>query len=403
MMANRITVVRRWFPRSVATISCFKRVKRMLLKTHGPSIDLIVALLILPFIIIQPVEACAPAPRLRETVRILDESAIIVWNQESHTEHFIRRASFDTTGSDFGFLVPTPSKPTLAEVDNRAFDYIERLIKPRTIVDESHSVDFTPLVALILDMFLKGEGARAPVATARAVRVLDIETIAGYDAVVLEADNSTALGSWLAGHDYASAPDLNDWLKPYVAAHWKITAFKIAKGSSRNQVGTSAVRMSFATDRPLFPYSEPSSQRQPSSNLPSEVNSGRGLAVFFIGDSRVEGGLGVGSGSAWPGHTTWSDELAASDMPALASKLELTPAQLPQNPWMTSFEDLSSPRPGTADLYFARSDMQSPFPLPQVVSVNKRIPVPIDVILGLIGMVLLVRTLRKKRIRDSSP
>jgi hypothetical protein len=333
---------------------------------------------------------------LRESVRILDESAIIVWNPETHTEHFIRRASFNASGSDFGFLVPTPSQPNLAEVDNHAFDYIGSLIKPRTVVNESHGVDFTPLVFRILAIFTMGEGARAPITAARPVRVLDVERIAGYDAVVLEADNPAALGSWLGRHDYASGPDLDEWLKPYVAAHWKITAYKIAKGSSGNQVGTSAVRMSFATDRPFFPYSEPSNQRQASSDLPHEVNSSRGLSVFFIGDSRVDGRLGADPVSSWPGHTTWSDELSAGDMPALASKLELTAAQLPQNPWMTSFEDLSSPRAGVADLYFSRSEQQFPFPLPQVVSVDKRIPVPVDVLLGLVGMILLVRFFRKR-------
>src|SRR5215472_5156723 len=207
MMATRITVVRPWFPRSVATISRFKRVKRMLLKTHRPSIDLTVALLIVPFIIIQPVEACAPAPRPRESVRILDESAIIVWNPDTQTEHFIRRASFNATGADFGFLVPTPSQPTLAEVDNQAFDYVAGLIRPRTVVDENHGVDFTPLVVRFFLMYQMGEGSRAPIATAPAVRVLDVERIGGYDAVVLEADNPTALSSWLAKHDYASSPD----------------------------------------------------------------------------------------------------------------------------------------------------------------------------------------------------
>ena len=398
--------MRPWFPRSVATISRFKRVKRMLLKTHRPSIDLTVALLIVPFIIIQPVEACAPAPRPRESVRILDESAIIVWNPDTQTEHFIRRASFNATGADFGFLVPTPSQPTLAEVDNQAFDYVAGLIRPRTVVDENHGVDFTPLVVRLFLMYPMGEGSRAPIATAPAVRVLDVERIGGYDAVVLEADNPTALSSWLAKHDYASSPDLNEWLNPYVAAHWKITAFKIAKGSTGNQVGTSAVRMTFATDRPFFPYREPSKQQQPSPDSPSPgfssskeaagVDRQRGLSVLLISDGRVEGQLGSESGTSWPGRTTWSDELSASDIPSLAAKLELTSAQFPKNPWMTSFEDLSSPRPGIADLYFARSEQQIPFPLPQVVSVDKRIPVPIDLVLGLIGIVFLVRFFRRR-------
>jgi hypothetical protein len=379
----------------------------MVLRTLGFVIRaFIVASLIGSALPARVARACAPAPRLRESVRILDESAIIVWNPDTHTEHFIRRASFNATGSDFGFLVPTPSQPSLAEVDNHAFDYVEDLMRPRTVVAEDHGLDFTPLAVRILAMFTRGEGARPIITAAPPVRVLDVERIAGYDAVVLEADNPAALSSWLARHDYASSPDLNEWLKPYVAAHWKITAFKIAKGSSGNQVGTSAVQMSFATDRPFFPYREPSNNRRPSPDSPSsgisspngaaDTDSRRGLSVLFIGDGRVEGRLGTDPSSLWPGRTTWSDELSADDIPALASKLELTSAQFPQNAWMTSFEDLSSPRPGIADLYFARSEQQIPVSIPRVVSVDKRIPVPIDVVLGLIGVGFLVRFFRRR-------
>ena len=49
-------------------------------------------------------------------MRIAEESAVIVWEGATRTEHFVRRATFATTAADFGFLVPTPSKPELAEV-----------------------------------------------------------------------------------------------------------------------------------------------------------------------------------------------------------------------------------------------------------------------------------------------
>ena len=58
-----------------------------------------------------PLVACAPAPREGQIVEIADESAVIIWDSASQTEHFIRRASFKTEATDFGFLVPTPSQP----------------------------------------------------------------------------------------------------------------------------------------------------------------------------------------------------------------------------------------------------------------------------------------------------
>src|SRR5689334_6263275 len=66
-------------------------------------------------------DGCAIAPRLGQHVAISDETAIIVWEAEQQLEHFIRSATFETDAKDFGFLVPTPSQPTLHEVDQQAF------------------------------------------------------------------------------------------------------------------------------------------------------------------------------------------------------------------------------------------------------------------------------------------
>ena len=68
-----------------------------------------------------PVGACAVVWPKNKPVSIASESAIIVWDASSKTEHFIRRASFSTTAEYFGFLVPTPGKPTLSETDDDTF------------------------------------------------------------------------------------------------------------------------------------------------------------------------------------------------------------------------------------------------------------------------------------------
>src|SRR6188472_4198719 len=74
--------------------------------------------------------ACAPAMRAGDTVRVAEESALIFWDAASKTQHFIRRAQFDTKAQDFGFLVPTPSRPALSEVDDAIFGHLLELTKP---------------------------------------------------------------------------------------------------------------------------------------------------------------------------------------------------------------------------------------------------------------------------------
>ncbi|MGH9753182.1 MAG: hypothetical protein ACREA2_10400 [Blastocatellia bacterium] len=73
-----------------------------------------VALLLSALLSPQLGQACAPAPRPGQFVRIAEESAIIIWDEKTRTQHFIRRATFDTDAPDFGFLVPTPTEPARA-------------------------------------------------------------------------------------------------------------------------------------------------------------------------------------------------------------------------------------------------------------------------------------------------
>ena len=266
--------------------------------------------------------ACATAPRSGDTVHIAEESAIIVWDAASKTQHFFRRASFDTQAKDFGFLVPTPSVPELKEAKDgdAAFVLLDQLTTPPQIQEATKSLGRAP----------------AP-AAAPAVVVLERKRVAGFDAAVLKASNARALDGWLKHNGYHSSPKLMEWFKPYVAKNWIITAFKIAGDGGRLE--TSALRMSFQTDVPFFPYREPESK---------SVGGPRLLKVYFIGDFRPEGK--IGSGGAWPGRTTYSEPLSA-DMRNRVLKL----LGLPESKGatrLTRLEDRSSPRPGKDDVYF---------------------------------------------------
>src|SRR4051812_38730839 len=78
----------------------------------------------------QPASACAPAFRRGASVRIADESVLIVWDAEAKTQHFIRRATFDTETPDFGFLVPTPTRPEVKEAPQEVFTALEEWTRP---------------------------------------------------------------------------------------------------------------------------------------------------------------------------------------------------------------------------------------------------------------------------------
>jgi hypothetical protein len=292
--------------------------------------------------------ACATAYRRGDAVEIAHESAIIIWDARSKTQHFIRRATFTTGTPDFGFLVPTPTQPYLAESSDDAFSLLEKVTAPEVVT--VHDYTFIPFP-------IGCAAGMAPKAAAK-VEVLDEGRVGGYDAVVLKAESAAALNDWLSEHKYATRPDLTEWLEPYVKAGWKLTAFKIARDATHQQVATSAVRMSFSAEKPFFPYSEPAEQRDP-----KQHHGKRLLRVFLIAEDRYEGQLKGGAG--WPGKTVWAGSLRSEHTGGLAEKLAMPLG--PQPLWLTTFEDSSSPRPGTADVFFSSSATQAEVRRPPIV------------------------------------
>lgn len=93
-----------------------------------------------------PTRACAPAPPPGVEVRVADEAALIVWDDITQTEHFIRRASFQTAGQSFGFIVPTPTVPELGEANNNIFDRLANQVRPdRGISTATRGVQIVPI------------------------------------------------------------------------------------------------------------------------------------------------------------------------------------------------------------------------------------------------------------------
>lgn len=208
------------------------------------AVSLVVVGPLLAFVASPPrsASACAAVSRDR-TVRIAGEEAVIVWDPARRTQHFVRTAAFEGASADFGFLVPTPSRPELAEVDDGVFQRLFALY--RRPVPRSRNGGGG------------GERSARRAAAPDSVVVLERRTVAGLDTAVLAASDAGALDRWLAQHGYASGPELAAWLRVYVQRRWIVTAFRIDPGAQRTMFGTRAVRMSFATDTPFFPYSEP--------------------------------------------------------------------------------------------------------------------------------------------------
>lgn len=345
---------------------------------------------------VPPARACAPAPPAGETVRIVDEQALIAFDADRKVEHFVRRGQFDATSSEFGFLVPTPSPPELGEVDDAVFAKLAQRLEPK-IERRYEGFSFEPS-SLLLSM----RGAGAP--DAAGVEVLSLQRVAGLDAAVLAATDSAALSKWLDEHRYAKSGTLDAWLAVYVEKGWTITAFKIANDSAakadRYALATKALRMTFATPAPFYPYREPADQRAPlpAGNKLAGQSRPRSLRVYYLANGRAAATLG--KETPWPVKPI----LAEPVPPPFVASLGL-PDYRNEQRWLTVFEDDTNPREGVDDVYFAVAQDATPISLPlKVVKSPRVISIPIE--LG--PLVLLgagwawVRARRRKKAKQAA-
>lgn len=332
----------------------------------------------------RPARPCAIATRSSaERVEVADETAIIVWDEARKVEHFIRTVSFSTESvGPFGFLVPTPSRPELGEVPLAVFSQLHRAVASAR---EVHGTSLGLSCVTLDGMFMKKSKS---VDRGDPVRVLERTSVAGYDVAVLESDSATALADWLSSHGFSSRPQLAEWLAPYVAARWKLTAFRFS-GSDEATTPTAAVRMSFAAGRPFFPY------REPSDATPTRL-PWRTLRVHLVGGRRMTGSLDddgqAGGGRAWPGELEY-----AGPLPDLAAMLRgaVPDGALPERPWLTSFLDPSVTRP-PGELYFSPSRDAEPVIVP--IEIDDQIDIPAELILLAIAVgVILLRWRRRRR------
>jgi hypothetical protein len=235
-------------------------------------------------------------------------------------------------------------------------------------------------------------------ATGASVRVLEEKLVAGFNAVVLETESAGALMSWLKANGCIFSPEVEAWAKPYVQAGWKITALKVAKDADRKQektVAASALRMSFQTDKPLFPYREPDY-----GNSTNKLSvSGRLLRIYFIADARFQGELTPNE--PWTGHVAWAGKIKPGDRAKALELLKLADHSVPADWWLTEFEDRWAYKAAPADVYFSRDMDQSEVRRPPIIEYVS-LPIPTDVMTYVLGAVMILPPL-VRRFRKNGP
>ena len=306
-----------------------------------------------------------------------DQTVIIWWDKSNQIEHFIRKASFRGGGESIGFLVPTPSRPQLEESGDEAFRYLANITAPKRFAGGG---------------FPLGCSVAAPSNSIQGVRLIEEKTVAGFDAVVLAADSGKELIEWLRQREYVFTPEAAAWAQPYLANGWYITAMKVTKdpdARSKSEVSASALRISFKTDRPIFPY------REPDSRIDAErLGVGhRLLRIYFVAESRYEGRFSPSL--QWSGKTRYSQPLQKDQRTNLLQHLEMPESTGPSQAWLTECEDSWPYGKAPGDVTFTPSADQGKLTR-DLSAVGKSFD---PTLLALIGVFLARPLFRRRKIR----
>ncbi len=280
--------------------------------------------------------ACCSVSFPKQVVMFSGQANIIVWDADTNTEHFIRKAKFSTEAKDLGFIAPTPSEPKLEEVNPKAF---------KTLVDGMNDYYRKMRVKEANET----KGTESAGSSPKTVQVVSVTRVAGYGATVLKATDASGLAKWMKARGYATSPSIEKWTDFYIKKGWYFTAFKVLADYGKAETGL--VKMSFKTDQPFNPY------YVPMDNIPKEGSPNEGLQVFFVGPGEYE--------ELTRSDSFYKDGKSAPLYGGFARDLQrqLKLSSLPRSATVSLFRDTSFPNEDcTADIYFHFTGPQPEMP-----------------------------------------
>lgn len=265
---------------------------------------------------------CCTVYNEKTPVTLDGENAIIVWNAEKKIEHFVRQADFGGEADDFGFIVPTPTVPTVAEANEEVFNILANLDPFRNEPTASSEVDAV---------------------TAASVELIEQYEVGDFEASILKATNGEALNEWLKANGYSSRPAMTEWLDHYAKINWHFAALKLIRARDAQGPRTKAVRVSFQTDVPFYPF------KMPVDTWPE--GHYRPIRLYFIAEG-VARGKYRGRRSEWRAKIDWSAPLDLYGHQRFADALGIAVEDIPKDATVTAFMNTDQSTDYSNDVYF---------------------------------------------------
>ena len=252
--------------------------------------------------------------------RIASERAVVVWDAARQTEHLLLDVTFDADARDFGLLVPVPAAASIAKDDDARID------------------------------------AAASLASANAKAAASGDRLYAFEVSTIR--DAGALAAWLAKRGHVPRANVTTWAQAYFARGLSLAAIAyVATKTERRAWRVPALRFSFATDAPSFPYAEPAPDAKDESDFARRVSASkddaapRTLDLWAIAPGELHasggraGGLAIGGGRA-----ASSDALARALGDVGAWGFD---ARARDTWFVTRFEESAVRRVGSSDFTFA--------------------------------------------------
>lgn len=186
------------------------------------------------------------------------EQTLILFDPEQELEHFVREIVIRDPSPGFGFVVPVPERPLIANVKVDPFAKLAAKF-PLTSVESAGG--------------MRKGGTGAGMVTAAPVTVLSRQKVGSFTAFVLSASDAKALDKWFSDNRLLVPQEAAAWLAQYVKLGFYFAALRYEAQEKDLKSGTTraeTVRISFKTPAPFYPYREP--VHPTSSDLPRELS-----------------------------------------------------------------------------------------------------------------------------------
>ena len=181
---------------------------------------------------------------------LTEERVLIVWDQQTHREHFVREVRFDKANQRFGFVIPTPTRPAVKKVEKSPFPALQDGL-PFEVSQGG--------LGLVGNMGNGGGGKMSSLGSGPPpVEVLAVQRLGKFDAFTLAAHEASAFRKWLDDNQFGTDADVEKWLAHYIESGFYFVALRYdAKADEMPGMSSEVLDVSFDTELPFYPYFEP--------------------------------------------------------------------------------------------------------------------------------------------------